>query len=63
MLSKDFVGGYAYKLLRLYGTPSCCEILSIEINNKMNSDFIISYFPKPVTYSIAQWVRGFYTNL
>lgn len=63
MLSKDFVGGYAYKLYRLYGTPSCCEILSIEINNKIKSDFIIIYFPKTVTYIVAQWVRGFYTNL
>lgn len=49
--------------LRGYGTPPCCYVLFVEIENKIRCNFINSFFSKLLMNSIAQWVRGFTANL
>lgn len=36
-------------VLRWYGTPQSCDILFIEINNKMKYNYISGFFPDIVT--------------
>lgn len=50
--------------LRGYGTPPCCYVLFVEIENKIRCNFINSFvFFKLLMNSIAQWVKGFNANL
>lgn len=53
---------YINIILKWYGTPSCCDVLSIEICtscNKIKCNFINCFFPK---LSPNSSVRGFNTN-
>lgn len=46
-------------LLGWYGTFSHCDVLAVEIINKINCDFIIFSFTKPLPNNVAQWFRAF----
>lgn len=51
------------RCIKMVWAPPCCDMLFIEMNNKLKRDFINSFPPKLSPYSIAQWFRGYSTNL
>lgn len=51
------------RCIKMVWAPPCCDVLFIETNNKLKREFINSFPPKLSPYSIAQWFRGYSTNL
>lgn len=51
------------RCIKMVWAPPFCDMLFIEMNNKLKRDFINSFPPKLSPYSIVQWFRGYSTNL
>lgn len=51
------------RCIKMVWAPPCCDVLFIEMNKKLKREFINSFPTKLSPYSIAQWFRGYSTNL